>query len=374
MSPVKPAAIPELKVQLGQALHRQITNHLRTLIYSGDLPAGAKLPRMHDLAAQWRTNYFTVHTALTALAQEGLLERKPRVGTFVRKKEKGLTSVGIYYGDEILVKRERAFYRSVHSQLLALLQRERIAARVFIDCRPRERQREPLLELAESVQSGAIQGLIVPLVNHGMSWINLMPLPTSIFSGMRSAQSRIHVDYLEIINMALEAFQRAGCRTVGLIHPDARPSGKDNPDENLPAAFRASLDKFGLKTRKSWLRVPVLYQDFQERYGYQEIHKLWSLAERPDGLFIYPENVCRGAVLALLEKRVRVPEDLKLVLHKNERDEFLCPLAADWIVTHEKEIAEALLQQIKDRFAGLEPRSYDIHQQFVPAAEAASIF
>src|SRR5580698_9350119 len=131
----EPADIPPFKVQKGEALHRQITNHFLALISSGKLPAGSKLSRMHDLAAQWNTNYFTVHTALTRLVREGLLERKPRLGTFVRKQNKQLRSVGIYYGDEILIKHERAFYRSLHSQLLTLLQKENISNRVFIDCR-----------------------------------------------------------------------------------------------------------------------------------------------------------------------------------------------------------------------------------------------
>ncbi len=112
---------------------------------------------MYDLARQWNTNYFTVHTALTGLVEEGLIERKPRLGTFVRSQEKELRSVGIYYGDEILAKPERAFYRSLHSQLLALLQKERITNRVFVDCRPSHLQREPLHELAEAIRTKTIR-------------------------------------------------------------------------------------------------------------------------------------------------------------------------------------------------------------------------
>jgi DNA-binding LacI/PurR family transcriptional regulator len=360
--------IPAFKVQQGEALHRQITKHIRTLIQAGNLPAGSKLPRMHDLAAHWRTNYFTVHTALTGLVREGLLERKPRLGTFVRQKSKDLRSVGIYYGDEILIKHEREFYRSLHAQLLFLLHKENIATRIFIDSRPKDLQSEALPELGDSINSHAIQGLIVPLVSPSMNlWINNLPVPTSVFSMARSECSRICNDNQEFITISCEALRDQGCKTVGLISPTrpSGPSGGKNETESILNAFLSAIEKFNLKTQKSWIRVPRTTQEQQEKYGYQQFHKLWDLAEKPDGLIVYPENVSHGVALALLEKQVKVPTELKLVLHKNQNVDFLCPLPTNWIITREKDIAEALIQQIQDRFAGLEPRNYIIHSILV---------
>src|SRR5271156_5236728 len=56
--------IYKFKAHKGEALHRQLTKYIRSLILNGELPAGSKLPRMHDLARDWNTNYFTVQTAL----------------------------------------------------------------------------------------------------------------------------------------------------------------------------------------------------------------------------------------------------------------------------------------------------------------------
>jgi len=322
------ADIPPFKVQKGEALHRQITNHFRSLISSGKLPAGSKLSRMHDLAAQWNTNYFTVHTALTRLVREGLLERKPRLGTFVRKQNKQLGSVGIYYGDEILIKHERAFYRSLHGQLLNSLQKENISAKVFIDSRPPALQEEPLVELLESVNSHAIHGLIVPLIGYPKEeWLSKMPLPTSFFSSARSDYSRICIDFNQIMTMACQTLSNQGCRTVGLIHPTplSKPDWGKNENDTIPNAFNAQLKAFNMKTQKSWIRIPKSHQDSQEKFGYQEFHKLWDLKEKPDGLIVYPENVSHGVVIAVLERGVKVPSELKLVLHKNQHVEFLCP-------------------------------------------------
>ncbi|MGB8352342.1 MAG: GntR family transcriptional regulator [Chthoniobacteraceae bacterium] len=366
------SSISDLKVQPGEALHRQIANHIRALIYSGSLEPASKLPRMHDLAHVWKTNYFTVHTALTTLLHEGLLERKPRLGTFVRKRSDELRTVGIYYGDEILIKHERIFYRSLHMQLLGLLQQEGISSRVYIDCRPLGRKREPLVELSEALRDHAIQGLIVPLVTGPeRKWLRNTPVPTSFFS---SGLSMIHVDIRQMSQLALGALKKQGCKTVACITPDHRPTAAEKkgkgkvPVDDFVDIFLKCVEEAGLKTQKSWVRFPEVSQREQEMYGYREFHKLWSLKEKPDGLLVYPENVSRGVVLAALEMQVKVPSQLNLVLHKNQNVEFLCPIPANWVITREHDIAKALLQQMKDKFAGLEPRYYEILHEFIPAS------
>ncbi len=293
---------------------------------------------MHDLARDWNTNYFTVQTALTSLVREGLVERKPRLGSFVRKQNTELKSVGIYYGDEILIKHERAFQRSLHAQLLTLLQKENISANVFIDCRPPRKPDEPLPELTEAIQSHSIQGLIVPLPRAESSWLQNLSIPTSFFSSLKTDYSRILVDNRQIMSMACDALRKRGCRTVGLINPTLKSqTGWGQPESSsILNAFYSCLESFDLVTQKSWVRIPRSQLTSQEAFGYREFHKLWSLSEKPDGLIVYPENVCRGVILAALELQVKVPDKLKIVLHKNQEVEFLCPLAVDWVITQER--------------------------------------
>jgi DNA-binding LacI/PurR family transcriptional regulator len=360
-------AVLSFEVRQGEALHRQITRHIRALIFKGTLLSGTKLPRMHDLASHWNTNYFTVHTALTELVREGLLERKPRLGTFVRRQNRELRNVGIYFGDQILVTHERAFFRALHSQLLALLQKENISSRVFIDYRPHPTQNEPLPELAEAIASGAIQGLIVPLDSNGMGkWIHKMSIPTSLF-GPRAESGRIWIDFEEMMTAACQALKERGCQTVSLISQTPLYEAPWNLAEGdgFLGAFRSCVKSAGLKTKEAWIRTPKVGKPIlQEKFGYDQFRKLWALAEKPDGLIVYPDMTARGVVMAMLELRVKAPQDLKLVLHRNENVDFLCPIPADWIVTREKDVAQALLQQVKDRFNGIKPRSYKIHQAF----------
>ena len=62
--------------------------------------------------------------------------------------------------------------------------------------------------------------------------------------------------------------------------------------------------------------------------------------------------MARGAILALREQHVRVPEDLKLVLHKNEAIDLLCPVPATLLVSSERAVARALIARAQKQFRG----------------------
>ncbi|MCR0982392.1 GntR family transcriptional regulator [Roseomonas populi] len=62
---------------------RRVYLVLRDRIAGGALPAGARLPGEPDLAAEHGVARVTVRRALDQLAQDGLVERRPGVGTFV---------------------------------------------------------------------------------------------------------------------------------------------------------------------------------------------------------------------------------------------------------------------------------------------------
>jgi GntR family transcriptional regulator len=64
-------------------LYYQLENLLREKIASGAFAAGDRLPTENDLIRQYGVSRITVRQALTALAEEGLIERRQGRGTFV---------------------------------------------------------------------------------------------------------------------------------------------------------------------------------------------------------------------------------------------------------------------------------------------------
>lgn len=68
-------------------LHMQAEQRLRKLIKENKLKDGDSFPKETDLARRWSISRNTLRQAISKLVYEGLLERKKRLGTTVKKKK-----------------------------------------------------------------------------------------------------------------------------------------------------------------------------------------------------------------------------------------------------------------------------------------------
>jgi len=59
----------------GIPIYRQLVEQVRRLIAGGQLPPGAELPSVRDLAVEYAVNPMTISKAYSLLEAEGLLER-----------------------------------------------------------------------------------------------------------------------------------------------------------------------------------------------------------------------------------------------------------------------------------------------------------
>lgn len=73
----------EWKLTGSEPVYRQIMEHFRQAILSGEYPAGARIPAVRELAAQAQVNPNTMQRALLELEREQLLESHGTLGRFV---------------------------------------------------------------------------------------------------------------------------------------------------------------------------------------------------------------------------------------------------------------------------------------------------
>jgi GntR family transcriptional regulator, arabinose operon transcriptional repressor len=78
-----------------EALYAQLMAQLRTRILDGTLPTGTRLPTELELARSYQISRGTVRQAMTALVNEGLLERTQGRGTFVRERPAAQANEGL---------------------------------------------------------------------------------------------------------------------------------------------------------------------------------------------------------------------------------------------------------------------------------------
>lgn len=75
-----------IKAESPTPKYRQLSEFLRERIEQGDFGPGDRIPSESQLGDEHRLSRITIRQALADLEREGLLERVPGKGTFVRKK------------------------------------------------------------------------------------------------------------------------------------------------------------------------------------------------------------------------------------------------------------------------------------------------
>ena len=350
---------PVIDLRREPPIYQQIEARLRADIESGVLACGQRLPSVQSLAAQYQTSVFTIQTALNFLSDDGLIDRTRGRGTFVTSSSTKLNNVAIYFGADLWHGKEMSFYQGLYDKLAGELDRRKVRHRLWVETRPAAMQGEPLPELVEAASRRAHQGLIIGIPNTlEINWLSKLGLPLAVI-GSPPLPARVGMDSEQLFELVLRDLRDRGCRTVGMItavevKKKLQPSSGEQ--EAYFHSFMQRLGDFGLTTRNSWVRTSprLLLNQEHEEFGYREFHEIWSQPERPDGLFVYPDTVVEGTIKAILQESVAVPEDLKLVFHRNEGSPVLCPLEASWMVTDTLRVAKALIGLVERQLAGQE--------------------
>jgi GntR family transcriptional regulator, histidine utilization repressor len=80
-----PAVPPWAGAAAAGSLHQRILADLEERILSGEWPPGHRIPFEHELTLRYGCSRMTVNKVLTQLAAAGLIERRRKVGSFVRQ-------------------------------------------------------------------------------------------------------------------------------------------------------------------------------------------------------------------------------------------------------------------------------------------------
>lgn len=342
--------------------YRQITEMLREKIRNGQIPVGTRFPPIGKLAKKWNTNYFTVQNALLPLANEGLMESSPRNGTFVRGTQTTCSSVGLYFGTQFWRSFSDGFYSTLFGILTERMDEQGIKSQLWIDHRAAAEQSTPWAPLLKAVDKREVQGVIATMVTgHDVSWLQKLPVPLALAWGWGAGNpASVTNDLGQMIEVSVKRLKELKCRSVGIIAKEAK----------LLELFRIEAEKTGLSIKPEWIKTP---QDsvVSEKAGSALFSELWEQKSRPQGLLVFPDVMARGVMVAMLEKQVSIPRDLKAIFHANAEMAFYCPLPVEWVVTRATRLADALIDSIKAQVAGQKVRPVLLPLELMSSAEVA---
>ena len=108
----------------------------------------------------------------------------------------------------------------------------------------------------------------------------------------------------ELGSLATEHLISQGCQRVAHIRGPAVATGTGRL-----RGYRRALARHGIAAEQKYI-VSGLYGD---NTGYDAMQQLLRVTPQPDGVFCYNDPVAAGAIKAILEARLRVPEDIAVI-------------------------------------------------------------
>ena len=108
----------------------------------------------------------------------------------------------------------------------------------------------------------------------------------------------------DVGSMATEHLIARGAKRIAHIRGPAVSTGRGRL-----RGYRRALDRYGIKVRPEY----IVSGEWGDRGGYQAMQRLLNLHPRPDAVFAYNDPVAAGAIKAILEAGLRVPEDIAII-------------------------------------------------------------
>lgn len=347
-----------LKIETAEPAHIQIERHLRRQIEAGILTFGQRLPSTSELSSQWNVHDRAIQKAMKRLTAEGILERSPRRGTFIRAKEER-PIIGILVGANLL-NEEYRFYRAIVEFI-----REEIFSR-GMDLRVYDRLRfnktEQTIDIMHKFERDMRSHLFKGLISISASLKIFEPnvisiqLPTVSFS---RSHSTVITDNADFIHSALECIVERNRHKIAYIRTFSSFPYTQDVDEFLQ--FGTSQ---GLKVGKNdiYQIVPPAsgIMNF-ESTGYTEMIKLmnqWDIRKSwPDALIVSDDVLMKGVALALRERKIKVPEQLLVITDANEGIDYPYLVPVVRIEISPREISQALTRILWEIMRGSKPPS-----------------
>ncbi len=293
-------------------------------IASGRLKPGERLPPTAVLAVELGVDLRSVQRALASLAARGYLDRRPRVGTFVRA-EQGEPTIGLLTGWNFALERN-AWPRLMSRLLGEELARRGYRLHVFDDL------------FAATVNDTTVYGAAMERLGASFEEINPagfieLQFHLSRLSALYSAWNRpsVHlgrVEYGGDVALDQQAFISASVRHLaGLGRRKVLWVRKRGLLENFPgedetfwkACKRGNFLKAEL--REVYVRTQHPELEAETAALMASLIQEWKAARRtqwPDAIMVSDDVMMRGVVTALLKAGVRVPDDLVLLTMTTE--------------------------------------------------------
>jgi DNA-binding LacI/PurR family transcriptional regulator len=338
-----------IQLKKTNALYQQIASYFENEIVEGRLQSGDRIPATTRLAAKFQVNSDTIQQSLKLLVSRGLVERAPGRGTFVRRGVSSKT-IGIVFGKEIYTDPDVMFFSVFLDCLTRTFETKGWNCKLFSTSEFASYDKA-FYDLKASVESGEVRA-VIEFCSSALiqDWLeNECPAPVN--------QNSLTTDFADFTCSGLTYLHDCGCKNLAVLAYEFN----DTLDE-----YQEGVRRFCQARGISESEVRLSGCGSHARDGYREIKKMFCADGRPDGLLTANDGAFRGALYALLELGVRIPDEIKLVTYANKGVEIFCHLPLTKLEVDPDDFARQTYNGLIARIEGRKSVSKPVKATLVP--------
>lgn len=357
-------------------LYIQVREDVRAQIESGALPPGHRLLFEPDLASQYGVSNITVKHALRDLAEEGLIVRIKRKGTFVAPR--GMDSQAPVSRPAaktlalVVPDIEDLFVSEIYRGIADYVREAGHKVTILSSDRQVANEAEAIRGLGEWGEAGAVifpnwgranAEQIFELKRRKFPFVLVNRYFRDIETDYVVADNRAGA-YAAVEHLILLGHRRIGC--IGWVECTAV--------EDRLAGYRQALGRYGIAYDESLVRS--IFDEGRSKYvgiepgtgGYNEMKALLRLGQPPTAVFAVSDRLALGAMRSIREAGLSIPEDVALVGFDDVRyaaDVDLTTVAQPAFETG-RTAAEILIAQLENKDKSLHDARRECRQVVLP--------
>jgi len=329
-------------VKRAEPIYRQIVMHFEKEILEGRLKPGERIPSTQELAKEFGVNPETVQAGLKILTDRGMVERRRKCGTFVRKSNAKAKTIALVFGKENYGNLDMAIFVVMLNKVEELMAKEGWNVKHYATTRGL-RLDGVFYELERDVSEGVVDAVLDICSSELVkAWVENSCLVPSI-------SCPLSIDYDDFIRKGLAHLAAMGRRRPVLVYD------RDHMDSKSVKASLAELARL-----HGFEPVKAVHSEPSQRWGYETAKRLFEEGEPFDSMLVLYDNTFRGVLYHLLERKVRIPEDVALISHSNRGIEIMCHMPLTRLEFDPADFAAQAMELLKAKLEGRKPDCGDV--------------
>ncbi len=268
-----------------------------------DLSIGAPLPSVGEIRKTLGVGQLPIQKAFDLLETQGKIVRKRRKGIFVSDHTQ-TGEIVIIVRPGLLGPFASPYYAFACDALVQMIHEQRPRMEIRINPgRPAANEQEyaQALNLTKPEIAAKLRGVFSfhPLFEVSQK-LGCLGIPVILMGNMdcNCGEYSISFDSQGGYQQYMTALVNAGCKSVGII------GAVDYEEGALCSALEIGIHaagEAGLKIKPEWIPVTKTKKEITSKIGYEQFLQLWNQPEKPDGIIVVDDIVCRGVLQGCLQ-------------------------------------------------------------------------